>query len=114
MSATFTVDFRDDGSLLVRMAGKLRGHAAREGLMFLKNALEAGQRKVRLDLRQITSIDSIGRTVFNWIRGQNGSIDVLQPVMDFESDELAAISLSEFSENETGNSYHNTCREEIA
>jgi len=116
MSAKFTMAFNDDGSLTVRMAGKLRGHAAREGLEFLRHALELNQRNIRLDLRDITSVDSIGKTIFNWIRGRNGNrrIDMIQPAPDFESDRLASITPSEFLENGIDGCSQNKYREEIA
>jgi hypothetical protein len=112
MSASFTIVFEDDGSLLVRMAGKIRGCAARKGLVMLSDMLEPGLRSVRLDTRDITSIDSIGIAVCNWVRNRNANSDTgfIQPSAGFASERLASIAPF----RSRGNADKNFFREGIA
>jgi len=108
MRTSFSIAYADDGQLQMRITGKLTGHAAREGLEFLQTAvgLGNGRRDIRLDLRGTTSIDSLGIEMFNWIRGQNGNLNVrvLPPIMGVSDDELESISLISYSKDNSINS----------
>ncbi|MHC4663264.1 MAG: STAS domain-containing protein [Planctomycetota bacterium] len=94
MSTSFAIAFTDDGRLSVRMSGKLTGHVAREGLDFLKAAVELGKQEIKLDLREVTSLDSIGVSIFNWILSRNGTlkVDVAPPLAGVSDDELEPIT----------------------
>ncbi|TET37469.1 MAG: hypothetical protein E3J72_05735 [Planctomycetota bacterium] len=93
MRTAFSIAYKDDGRLQIGVSGKLTGHAAREGLEFLKLAVEQGKREITLDLRETTSLDSLGIRIFDWIQNQNGNLscDVLLPLMGVSDDELACI-----------------------
>ncbi|TET33819.1 MAG: hypothetical protein E3J72_15870 [Planctomycetota bacterium] len=106
MRTSFSIAYTDDGQLQMRITGKFTGHAAREGLEFLRSAIGPGRRDVKLDLRETTSIDSLGIEMFNWIRGQNGklSVKVLPPIMGVSDDELKSIALNSLQGSEPDNS----------
>jgi hypothetical protein len=116
MSTEFAIAFTDEGRLEIRIAGRLTGHVARKGLVFLQTAVGAGLQEIKLDLGEITSIDSLGATIFNWIKEQNGglSVDVVTPVRDLSGDRLAHIALASYSENKSDGSHNLSCREKRA
>ncbi|TET32558.1 MAG: hypothetical protein E3J72_19370 [Planctomycetota bacterium] len=95
MEDSFSIDFKDNGLMQIRISGKFNGHSARKGLAFLKTAVEQGIRQIRFDLSDTVSFDSLGIGVFDWIRSQNGdlNIEVIPPVRVFGEDELESISL---------------------
>jgi ABC-type transporter Mla MlaB component len=97
----------------MQVAGKLAGHAARKGLAFLQEAIEAGRREIRLDLREITSIDSLGLAIFDWIRRQNGNlmVDVISPLRGVSEEQLDFIIENTLTGNKPGQP-HNTTYEE--
>ncbi|TET33476.1 MAG: hypothetical protein E3J72_16790 [Planctomycetota bacterium] len=101
MRTAFSITFRDDGRLQIGVSGKLTGHAAREGLELLQMVVAEGKREILLDLRETTSLDSLGIGIFDWIRSQNGNLDfdVLLPVRGVSEDELEYISLGKTSAN---------------
>ncbi|TET36524.1 MAG: hypothetical protein E3J72_08565 [Planctomycetota bacterium] len=103
MITSFSFAFTNDGRLKMRIAGKLTGCAARKGLDLLRSAAESGRRKINLDLRETTSVDSLGIAMFNWIRSQNGnlSVDILPPIKGVSEDELACIEQAVSSENKS-------------
>ncbi|TET31591.1 MAG: hypothetical protein E3J72_22010 [Planctomycetota bacterium] len=78
----------------MRLSGKLTGSFARESLLLLKGAVELGKQSIELDLREVTSIDSIGSSILNWIYGQNGNlgVDILQPVPGIGENEFPPIA----------------------
>ncbi|MHC4660918.1 MAG: STAS domain-containing protein [Planctomycetota bacterium] len=88
MSTSFQIAFTDDGQMQMNIAGSLTGHIARKGFDFLRAAVETGHRKVKLDLRDITSIDSLGIAILDWVKGQNGSLnaDILLPAAGTSSE----------------------------
>jgi hypothetical protein len=95
--------------LNLRVSGKLIGRIAREGLELLQTVVEHGDRKITLDLRETTSLDSLGIRMFDWIRGQNGRLDVevLAPVTGINDEELASISSAVTKMNILSNPYDN-------
>ncbi|TET33470.1 MAG: hypothetical protein E3J72_16760 [Planctomycetota bacterium] len=94
MRTSFSIAFTDDGRFRLRISGKLTGHAAREGLELLKTAVDWGRKDILIDLRETTSVDSLGIGVFDWIRGQNGdlNVSVVPPVRGVSDEELASIT----------------------
>jgi ABC-type transporter Mla MlaB component len=94
MRTSFSITFANGGQLQMRIAGKLTGYAAREGLAFLKTAVKQGGKDILLDLREITSLDSLGLGIFDWIRSQNGNmnVDILPPVLGINEEELTFIA----------------------
>ncbi|TET34468.1 MAG: hypothetical protein E3J72_14205 [Planctomycetota bacterium] len=96
MRTAFSIAFRDDGRLQIGVSGKLTGHAAREGLALLQLAVEQGRRKITLDLRETTSLDSLGIRIFDWIRNQNGNLNfnLIPPVKGVSDEELACIMVN--------------------
>ncbi|TET32671.1 MAG: hypothetical protein E3J72_19075 [Planctomycetota bacterium] len=96
MNTSLSVAFTEDGLMQMRVAGKLTGHAARRGLEILRSAAESGRWKLKFDLRETTSIDSLGLAIFNWIRKQNGNlkIAVVLPVQGVSDEELEYIRQS--------------------
>jgi hypothetical protein len=93
MRTAFSIGLRDDGRLQIVVSGKLTGHAARKGLALLQMAVAEGKREITLDMRETTSLDSLGIGIFDWIRSQNGNLNcnVLPPLMGVSDDELAFI-----------------------
>ncbi|TET35850.1 MAG: hypothetical protein E3J72_10110 [Planctomycetota bacterium] len=96
MKKTFSFAYTDNGQLEMRVAGKFTGHTARDGLELLQAVVEEGGKEIVLDLRETTSVDSLGIRVFDWIREQNGSlsVDIIPPVKGVSDDELAHIELA--------------------
>ncbi|TET31604.1 MAG: hypothetical protein E3J72_22075 [Planctomycetota bacterium] len=94
MSTFISMTFTEGGELRMRMSGRLTGHVAREGLSLLKRAVELGKQKIKLDLQDVTSFDSIGTSILDWISKQNGNlnIDVIPPIRKIGKDELAPIA----------------------
>ncbi|TET35816.1 MAG: hypothetical protein E3J72_09925 [Planctomycetota bacterium] len=94
MRTSFSIAFADGGQLQMRIAGKLTGHAAREGLALLKTVAEQGGKDILLDLRETTSLDSLGIGIFDWIRSRNGNLNVniLPPVLGMSEEELDLIA----------------------
>ncbi|TET31450.1 MAG: hypothetical protein E3J72_22300 [Planctomycetota bacterium] len=94
MRTTFSIAYADNGKLRMRVSGKLTGHSAREGLELLKTAAMQGKREIVLDLRKTTSLDSLGFAMFDWIREQNGNLNVsiIPPVLGIGEEELAIIT----------------------
>ncbi|TET32456.1 MAG: hypothetical protein E3J72_19530 [Planctomycetota bacterium] len=102
MKTSFAITFRENGQLQIKIAGKLVGHAAREGLDFIKLASSRGMKNIRLDLRETTSVDSLGFAIFDWIRQQNGNLKIsiappLKGLTDDELSSIAGVSKSRFS-----------------
>jgi ABC-type transporter Mla MlaB component len=91
---SYTISFGEKGSLQIKISGKLAGHAARDVMEFIKFVVERGVKNIRLDLRQTTSVDSLGIAVFDWIHTQNASVkvSVLPPLKGVTDDELALIA----------------------
>jgi hypothetical protein len=94
MNTSFAITFKENGLLQIKIAGKLVGHAAREGLGLLKLASKRGMKKIRLDLRETTSVDSLGIAIFDWIHAQNGNlkVSIQPPLKGVSNDELALIA----------------------
>jgi hypothetical protein len=103
MSTEFSIAFTDEGRLEIRIAGRLTGHAARKGIAFLQTAVGAGLQEIKLDLGEITSIDSLGATVFDWIRRQNGNliVDVVSPFRGVSEEQLDFIKQITLSGNKS-------------
>ncbi len=81
----------------MNVTGKLVGHTARGGLVFLRAITESGIRNITFDLRNVTSIDSIGIAILNHICGQSERLNVSfqPPIRDSYADELVSISRRE-------------------
>ncbi|TET35325.1 MAG: hypothetical protein E3J72_11405 [Planctomycetota bacterium] len=94
MRTSFSIAYTSDGRLKMQIVGKLTGHAAREGLELLQTAAKWGGKGIMLDLRETTSLDSLGIGIFEWIHSQNGNlnVDVVPPIQGISDDELAIIS----------------------
>ncbi|TET39251.1 MAG: hypothetical protein E3J72_00990 [Planctomycetota bacterium] len=101
MKVAFTLFCYENGKLRLQVAGKFTGHTARRILELLQSAVEFQSREIMLDLRKITSIDSIGVTVLDWVKCQNGnlSVDIFPPVRSLGVEWLASAALGKFSEN---------------
>ncbi|TET35788.1 MAG: hypothetical protein E3J72_09775 [Planctomycetota bacterium] len=99
MRTSFSIACMEDGRLQMRVSGKLTGHSAREGLALLKIAAEQGRRGIMLDLRETTSLDSLGIAMLDWIRKQNGNlnVDIAPPIRGVSEDELLYIAQSTIS-----------------
>ncbi|TET36843.1 MAG: hypothetical protein E3J72_07575 [Planctomycetota bacterium] len=108
MSTSFSIAFTDDGRLQVSVSGKLSGHAARKGLDLLRTAVDSGRRKICLDLSETVSIDSLGISIFDWIRSQNGSLNVniQPPLRGVSDDEIEVISRAANSACTTGQAFN--------
>jgi len=109
MRSSFSLSVTEKG-LNLTVSGKLTGRVAREGLELLQSAVEHGDRKIMLDLRETTSIDTLGIRIFDWIRGQNGrlNVEVLPPMTGVNKDELASIASSVTTMKNFSNPYDNS------
>ncbi|TET31364.1 MAG: hypothetical protein E3J72_22610 [Planctomycetota bacterium] len=107
MRTSFSIAFTNEGQLRMRVAGKLTGHAAREGLELLQTAARWGGNDIMLDLRETTSLDSLGIRIFHWIRRQNGNlkVEVIPPMLGVSDEELAVIACAA-SPNSSGDRHH--------
>jgi len=76
MNTEVTLKYQTNGDVRMKVSGKLIGHKARNGLDLLKSVVEQGHRDIVLDLSECTSTDSLGDAIFDWIRNQNGSLNV--------------------------------------
>ncbi|TET38293.1 MAG: hypothetical protein E3J72_03520 [Planctomycetota bacterium] len=76
MNTAVTFEYQTNGSVKMKVTGKLIGHKARNGLDLLKSVVEQGHRDIILDLRECTSTDSLGDAILEWIHTQNGSLSV--------------------------------------
>ncbi|TET32594.1 MAG: hypothetical protein E3J72_19275 [Planctomycetota bacterium] len=94
MKTAISIAYGNDGRLQMGISGKLTGHVAREGLELLKLAVEKGKREISLDLRETTSLDSLGIKIFDWIRSRNGDLKVgiIPPIRGVSDEELASIT----------------------
>ncbi|MHC4660768.1 MAG: hypothetical protein ACYS8W_03680 [Planctomycetota bacterium] len=83
MKTAVTLEYMLTGPVKMKIAGKLIGHKARNGLELLKTVVGQGHKNIVLDLSQCTSTDSLGEAIFDWIRSQNGglSVDILHPIL---------------------------------
>ncbi|MHC4660925.1 MAG: STAS domain-containing protein [Planctomycetota bacterium] len=93
----FQIAFLENGRLLIQLRGKLTGHAARKGLDILQLVVRSGWRQISLDLHEISSVDSLGLAIFDWIRGQNGSLDIsiTPPMLDMKYERLKPVAIKE-------------------
>jgi len=109
MKTSFSIACSNNGQVKVRIKGKLVGHVAREGLELLQTIVENGDRKITLDLREMTSLDTLGIKMFDWIRGQNGrlNVDVFPPIMGVNDDDLVSIASSVTTMKNYSNPYDN-------
>jgi anti-anti-sigma factor len=83
-----SIEFQDNGRFLLRLSGNLTGHAARKSLEILQTAIDQGRRNTCLDLRNVTSIDSLGLTILDWIYHwhENAEVNILLPAMGMDYD----------------------------
>ena len=86
----------------LQVAGKLIGHVARNCFTFLRQLAEQ-KYSIVLDLHDCTSVDSVGVTIFDWLRRENGSVDVkvIQPVLSFCDEEFTGVKFTSDAESET-------------
>ncbi|MHC4661999.1 MAG: STAS domain-containing protein [Planctomycetota bacterium] len=86
-----------NGALKFSITGKFAGHAALNCLEFLKQATVRRNTHIILDLRECTSMDSLGIGVIDWIKDQNGQIqvEVLEPFFGLDCS-LASVKLTDY------------------
>jgi anti-anti-sigma regulatory factor len=107
MSAIFSITYTGHGQFQVRIVGNLSGHVARNGLALLQSAVEAGNREIKLDLEEMTSVDSLGIAIFNWLQSRNGNlkVDIALPIIGVSEDQLAYIAQASSSVNKPKRRY---------
>jgi len=88
-----------DRKITLRVSGKLRGHAALNCFSALRETVLQEKLPVIFDLRECTSIDSIGVAILKWIRTTNGNsnVKILKPKMNLNEKDLASAELSYIS-----------------
>ncbi|TET31470.1 MAG: hypothetical protein E3J72_22410 [Planctomycetota bacterium] len=86
----------------LQVAGKLIGHVARNCFTFLRQLAEQ-KYSIVLDLHDCTSVDSVGVTIFDWLRRENGSVDVkvIPPLLSFCDEEFTGVKFTSDAESET-------------
>jgi anti-anti-sigma regulatory factor len=86
--------YPENGLIQLRIVGKLTGFTARGGLSLLRAVFEQGKRGIMIDLRDVTSVDSIGVSILNFLHNQAGKLNVqyLPPVNNYIRDGLVSIS----------------------
>ncbi|TET33038.1 MAG: hypothetical protein E3J72_17810 [Planctomycetota bacterium] len=71
----FSISFTDDGRLNIGIAGDLTGSRARKILDIVETAVESDRWKVRAELDDLISLDSLGSRVIEWIREKGGEVN---------------------------------------
>jgi anti-anti-sigma regulatory factor len=114
MRTSFSITYTGCGQSQVRIVGNLNGHVARNGLTLLQSAIEAGSREIKLDLKEMISIDSLGIAIFNWLQSRNGNlkVDIVLPILGISENQLAYIAQASSSANKSTRRYDTSYEKE--
>ncbi|TET32667.1 MAG: hypothetical protein E3J72_19050 [Planctomycetota bacterium] len=79
----------------LKFSGKLTGHMALNCFSMLRDLARKKEWPIVLDLRECTSIDSIGVTILEWVRTQNGrlNVQILHPALDLGEKDFVSVKL---------------------
>ncbi|TET35310.1 MAG: hypothetical protein E3J72_11330 [Planctomycetota bacterium] len=83
----------ENQAVKLHIAGRLTGHVARNCFAILRRLIESYP-SVFLDLNDCTSVDSVGVTLFEWIREQNGNVKIVPPFPSLDDSQLVAAKLA--------------------